>query len=179
MEKKGHMGDFYRNLLQNNVAFGTGRCVSSGTRGFEKGVCSQDLILSIACSPFDRKDEDARLSQAVAEASADKVVEAGDGPATENPDNVERAAHKRAGSSGQEPDGASRLHEPAREMGAGASHAASSGPRLEERIRAVAHEPEEVEVGDAVQEPLKMSRADAVAAARERYLARKRKAVER
>ena len=28
-EKKGHMGDFYRNILRNNVAFGTARCADA------------------------------------------------------------------------------------------------------------------------------------------------------
>ena len=60
MEKRGHMGDFYRNLMRSNVAFGSSRCVGIARRkggllcSWQGATCQLEQLINAKSShrPF-------------------------------------------------------------------------------------------------------------------------------
>jgi coiled-coil domain-containing protein 55 len=164
VENKGHMGDFYRNLLRNNVAFGTAEPGSGGSGGGDKAEPS-----GAPKAPGSRPEAAARRE---AEGEEDIMPERRAAAAV-----AEAAAAERV-------TAAERVEPPAPHLRDAGDEKAQprSPPRSEEPAeRGPAEEPVAVVAAAVVAEPVaaagtRRNRDDAVASAKERYLARKRKA---
>lgn len=170
VRKRGHMGDFYRNLLSNNVAFGTAEpsksnsgastSLASSSRGGQ-GKQSENL------SPPDEKWEQMRRAR---EAYEEQLAR--QSTTTAAPDRIAGAALQPA----SEPS--------ARKGSESATEAAVQQPleSLETETKSLSEEAQngtgatEGSKQESKEEPKALSREEKAAAARERFLARKRKA---
>ena len=142
MEKKGHMGDFYRHLFRSNVAFGAEEEAAQRPKAGE------------AAAGAGREPGDAVMPERRAQASAAAVPAAA-------PASVAPAA---------EPARRQEAAREEREKAGAACDAAAGGGKAQAQAQAT-------EVREEAGAPAeRRNRDDAVAAARERYLARKRKA---
>jgi len=192
VEKKGHMGDFYRNILRNNVAFGT---AAAGTEKTSDGAAATKPAV-------EKAKEGAKQQQ-----QQQQPVEGGEDDDIMPERRAEMEARAAGGARGEFQGGTPR---PTTGGGIGSEYTEARGmdqredqlidrTRLEGRREAARESPvagatgtsrKEEERGTAAAAAAvdqatdslpagpgsKKSREDAVAAARERYLARKRKA---
>ena len=154
MEKKGHMGDFYRNLLRNNVAFGTAKPQQEPAELQQQQEGEEQAAVG---GGGEESHWDLAGEQRGGSSPRQHVGTAARPPVGLEPQRAERGAAEAAAGSrpaNEHPDGAGGKHTPG-EPAAGEEQAApgaAPAAALGERRNA----------------------EDAVAAARERYLARKR-----
>eukprot|EP00208_Stichococcus_sp_RCC1054_P005459 CAMPEP_0206148508 /NCGR_PEP_ID=MMETSP1473-20131121/36815_1 /ASSEMBLY_ACC=CAM_ASM_001109 /TAXON_ID=1461547 /ORGANISM="Stichococcus sp, Strain RCC1054" /LENGTH=347 /DNA_ID=CAMNT_0053545865 /DNA_START=174 /DNA_END=1217 /DNA_ORIENTATION=- len=162
-EKKGDMSNFYGNLMTKNVAFG-GTSKPAKTIKAEAGTASS-LAAAAASDP----------AAAATEAAAAPVRSA---------DGITQSAaeqDKPSAASQQSDAEAGGLKEGRREIASARAVEGAASARHQPSSTAAGSVPVDAEVAPAAEAPAKLSvakhtDADAAAAARERYLARKRKA---
>ncbi|KAG7674989.1 hypothetical protein Ndes2526B_g07836 [Nannochloris sp. 'desiccata'] len=188
VEKKGHMGDFYRNILRNNVAFGTAAAGTEKTSGS-----------AAATKPAEEKVTQQQQQQPVTGGGDDEIM----------PERRTEIEARAAGGARREIQAAPRQptkggsgsggHIQAMKMGQRVQHEeglldrktaegkrevlitypeadAAGTSRKQEETGTAAAASDQATAAQPAALAIKMNREDAVAAARERYLARKRKA---
>ena len=180
VEKRGHMGDFYRNILRNNVAFGTAAAPSGPptTDAAAPGGEKEDLKFESRAIPRDVADDDimperrAQLAREAAQGVVAGSERPGGGPRGEEAP-IERIK-----------DGKDRD-----DVGGPVPVEGKVSQREKIMVDSESGRDRKVtgDIGDKEKKPVEPAAAsgpasvhpkrdDAIAAARERYLARKRKA---
>jgi coiled-coil domain-containing protein 55 len=170
VEKKGHMGDFYRNILRNNVAFGTAEKAvvaekpAAGQKqkqAVKEGGGGDDDIMPERRAQMEVRAGGAKKEQAV----------------PRQPSNADATDKAREMDKKEDLIDKKSVEEKQQEGRVENSGAAGTSRKEEEReTGAAVDQAAEAAAAQAAALVSKKSREDAVAAARERYLARKRKA---
>jgi coiled-coil domain-containing protein 55 len=191
VEKKGHMGDFYRNILRNNVAFGTAATATTGgdkERTSDGAAEKAGALATVGeqhnqANKYDNEDDEimperraemaAETGRAEQAAPRQPIGGGGGGGAREAPkmDQREELVNRKTEKDRSRDTSLDRAEAgfnetSRREEGGQETGAAAVDPAV---AAAAAAAPSAAPAN-------KKSREDAVAAARERYLARKRKA---
>ena len=190
VEKKGHMGDFYRNILRNNVAFGTAAAGTEKRAGGGSGAKPAVEKAREGATQHQKPVEGGEDNDIMPERRAELKARVAGGARGDIQDGAPRQRIEGGAGSGstearemaQKDQREEKLidrktAEAKREVSMESPEAGAAGAsKKEDTGRAEAEAVDQATAALPGAAPAKKNREDAVAAARERYLARKRKA---